>query len=270
MVSVTTAGTVFNPAGAPAPGVFLSALRSPMDQAVQSDAGGNYVLPWQTQFGRAVLIARDPAHNLATFTDLQTNNTRLDLHLQPGLTVSGTVRDARDRPLTNALVELIYFTGNSRIPLLPALPTNVNARGEFNFNALPPRAGYRLKVTAAGTTPKLLLLSTNETKTKRIQVPALVLKAPDRQISGRVVGPDGQPSWGSAVTAVLIGDPQTVLTGPVTSDAQGHFVLQPVGEGPVQVRATQSPSTTDARYLYGYVQADGGDTDVGGTLKPNR
>ena len=266
VMSVTTAGTVFDPAGAPASGVYLSAMYSSMDQPVQSDAGGNYVLPWQTRWGKAVLIARDLARNLATCTEVQTTYTRLDLHLQPGLTVSGLVRNAGGRPLTNALVELIYFTGNSRIPLVPALPTNVNTRGEFTFNALPPGAGYRLKVTAAGTTPKLVLLSTNDTKTRHIQLPAVVLKAPDQVISGQVVGEDGQPAWGCAVTAVLIGESETVLAGPVTSDAEGHFVLQPVGEGPVQVRATLSPSNTDARYLYGNMLAHGGDTDVVVTL----
>jgi len=265
-VTVTTSGTVFDPAGAPAPAVFMTVLPSlARDRTVQSDAGGKYSLPWQSPFGRGTLFARDVDHNLAVVTDVEATNTDLNVHLQRGLTLTGAVRNSAGRPLTNAMVQVIYATRNSRISLFPPPPTNVNARGEFTLNALPQGAAYRVNVTAAGYGPALVLLSTNETRTRQVRLPVQVLKPLDRQVAGQVVDADGKPCWGCEVRATLPGgtDP---IGGLVHTDANGHFVIKPVTAGTLDLRAMLPAGNNNPRFLVGLMQVAGGDTNIVVTL----
>jgi hypothetical protein len=265
-VTATTSGTVFDPAGAPAPAVYVTVLPSlSWDHTVQSDAGGKYTNTWQVPSGKAVLFARDLEHNLATVTDVLATNTHLDLHLQPGLTLTGAVRDAAGRPLTNASVQVVYSTRNSRITLWPPPPTNVNARGEFTLNALPQGAAYRVSVAAAGYGPALAVLSTNETHTRQVRLPVQVLKVLDQQVAGQVVDADGKPCWACEVRATLPGGGNPV-GGVVHTDAQGHFVIKPVAEGPLDVRAMLPASINTPRFLTGMMHVQGGDMNIVVTL----
>jgi protocatechuate 3,4-dioxygenase beta subunit len=149
---ITTSGTVFDPSGKPAPGVLLAmvpsgGLRTP----VQSDANGKYTLQWPALFIRAksstkpMILARDLAHNLAATGEIDTNTTSLDLHLQPGLTLSAEVRDSDGRQVTNAIVQLMpYPPGDKRATLNQMPPTNASPEGLYFFSALPQGAPYRV------------------------------------------------------------------------------------------------------------------------------
>jgi hypothetical protein len=265
-LSIAMSGTVYDPAGAPAPGVYVTVQPSMgRNRTVRSDAGGNYTNTWQVLGIKAVLFARDLEHNLAVVTDVAATNTHLDLHLRPGLTLTGAVRDAAGRPLTNASVQVIYATGHAWTQLSPPPPTNVNARGEFTLDALPPDSAYRVKVAAAGYGPAQILLSTNETHTRQVRLPVQVLQVPDRQVAGRVVDADGKPCWGCEVRATLPGDMDT-LGGSVHTDASGHFVIKPVAAGPLYVRAMLPAGLNNPRYLGGHLEVQGGDTNIVVTL----
>jgi hypothetical protein len=155
--TLTTTGTVFDPSGRASSGVSLSVWHSANPfKSFWSDGNGKYRVRWQRPLGippdwpsakvRSVLVARDPAHNLVTTQDLDETTTNLDLHLQSGCTLSGSVQDEDGRPLTNAIVSL-DFSLNARAELARS---QVDASGSFSFNSLPHEGEYFLEVKAIG------------------------------------------------------------------------------------------------------------------------
>ena len=262
-VRLTTSGTVFDPSGAPAPGVLISV--PPLANAnppVQSDAGGKYQIGWQTMTrysNEVYLLGRDLEHNLAAIAEMDATTTNLDLHLKPGLTLSGAARDAEGRPVTSATAQLILYSAGpgfmeNRLP-----PTNTGAQGLFSFSVLPQGARYELHVAAAGYGSNKIAVPASETQTNQIQLPAIVLKAANRQLAGHVLGPDDQPCWGAEVS--FRGEGQPAGT-PSRADSHGHFVIRQICEGGLVVRASLNAGSGNPRNLEGFLWASGGDTNI--------
>lgn len=260
-VTITTSGTVFDPSGRPAPGVLLAMLPSGgLGYPVQSDAEGKYTLQWQTLFISAnsstkpMILARDPAHNLAATGEIDTNTTSLDLRLQPGLTFFGDVEDSNGRQVTNAVVQLVpYPLDDKRATLNQMPPTNASPEGLYFFSALPQGAPCRVNVSAAGYGSGNVTVLATDTKTTQFRLPAVILNFANQQVAGQVIGQDGKPCWGAEVTVNGDGQPAGRITH---SDSNGHFVITKVCTGLLNVRADlpASPVVT--------VQAHGGDTNV--------
>jgi len=263
---ITTSGMVFDPSNKPAPGVFITMFSSGgLRSTVQSDANGKYTAQWQTLFirnnsGKAEMFARDPAHNLAATSEVDTNTTSLDLHLQPGLTLAGEVRDSDGGQVTNAIVQLVPFP-----PADPAwginrqTPTNASPKGLFFFSTLPQGAPYRVNVSADGYGSSSVTAKATDTQTTQFRLPTVVLNHANQQVSGQVIGPDGKPCWGAEVTVSGDGQPAGRISH---SNASGHFVISEVCTGLLNVRAMLPASASNPRYLTVTVQAHGGDTNV--------
>jgi protocatechuate 3,4-dioxygenase beta subunit len=268
-VAVTTSGTVFDDAGAPDAGVFLSAMPMSLNTSIQSDAGGHYQLHWLTRPtsvnspDKSSLLGRDFEHNLAVIADMDTTTTNLDLHLKPGLLLSGAVQDTDGKPVTNAILQLIpYPPPNLRTSTLNRLPpTNASAQGWFAISALPQGPPYLVTVTAAGYGSNAIPVPANQTQTNQLQLPAIVLKPANRQLAGQVIGLDGKPCWGAQMTISGEGQP---VGAPVRTDSNGQFVIKQVCEGSLDVRALLPASASNPRYGYvaGFLQAHGGDTNI--------
>jgi hypothetical protein len=86
---------------------------------ILSDANGKYSLVWQPRPANArpvitfSVIARDLTHNLAAAHIIDEGTTNLDLHLQPGLTISFKVEDPAGNPITNAVARLTVSFANA-------------------------------------------------------------------------------------------------------------------------------------------------------------
>ncbi|MGD1084549.1 MAG: carboxypeptidase regulatory-like domain-containing protein, partial [Verrucomicrobiota bacterium] len=261
---VTNSGTVLDPSGAPAPGVFLSVGPSfGTNNKIQSDSAGNYALHWTTVPIRGIvnasLLARDPEHNWAAFAALDATTKNLDLRLQPGFTLSGAVRDADGKPLAGAAV-LIYLRlpgPGSASQSLP--PTNTDAQGVFSLGALPRGAACTVDVAAAGYGSNTTTAPSSKTQTSQLKLPPIALKLANQIVAGRVVGEDGKPCWGAQVTVRGEGQP---APKPGRTDSNGNFVLQDVCQGPVEVRAVLSAGMNQGRTLVGVLQANGGETNL--------
>jgi protocatechuate 3,4-dioxygenase beta subunit len=257
---ITTSGMVFDPSNKPAPGVFITMFSSGgLRSTVQSDANGKYTAQWQTLFisnnsGKAEMFARDPAHNLAATSEVDTNTTSLDLHLQPGLTLAGEVRDSDGGQVTNAIVQLVPFP-----PADPAwginrqTPTNASPKGLFFFSTLPQGAPYRVNVSADGYGSSSVTAKATDTQTTQFRLPTVVLNHANQQLAGQVIGADGKPCWGAEVTVSGDGQPAGRISH---SDASGHFVITEVCTGLLDVRV-DPPARAVVR-----VQAHGGDTNI--------
>ena len=139
---MTTTGTVFDPSGAPDPNVSLTVWQSTRSVGTAtSDADARYSIQWQAPAARAnaaqiksTLIVRDQTRNFVATRDLDETNTRLDLRLLEGLSLSGSVQDPGGKPLTGLEVRLVTPVNNRPSPLDRTL---TDAQGAFNFKGLP-------------------------------------------------------------------------------------------------------------------------------------
>jgi len=206
------------------------------------------------------MFARDPAHNLAVTSEIDTNTTSLDLHLQPGLTLSGEVRDSDGRQVTNAVVLLVPNPPDNRLTSFNQMPpTNASPEGYYFISALPQGIPYLVNVSAAGYGSSNVMALATDTVTRQFRLPTVVLNFANQQLAGQVTGPDGKPCWGAEMTVSGDGQPAGRISH---SDASGHFIITEVCTGLLNVRAMLPASASNPRYLTVTVQAHGGDTNV--------
>jgi protocatechuate 3,4-dioxygenase beta subunit len=266
---VTTTGTVFDPSGAPAPGVDLSVMpRTSLMQDVKSEADGRFSITWQPQnFGPAavtrttgnafeyLLVGRDLAHNYASTARIDEKTTNLDMRLREGLALSSSVRDINGAPVKTATVRLIMNALGWTRPLDRPL-ASVDEQGVFTLSALPQGQAFSLTATAPGFGIVTVPVTATETQTARLQLPPIKLAMVNRPLEGVVVGSNNQPVPGATVR--VGGEGQPTVTA--VTDANGRFALK-VCEGTVGVSASVP------RNLYGQassatVQARAGDVNV--------
>jgi protocatechuate 3,4-dioxygenase beta subunit len=261
---ITTSGTAFDPSGMPAPGVILSLLSlTGFQNPVRSDAGGKYTMQWQNlslRTNKVVMFARDLEHNWAAAAEMDAKTANLDIHLQPGLTLSGSVQNSRGRPVTNAIVQLVPFPpADPRAGMNRQSPTNATARGTFSFTALPQGVPYAVRVSADGYWTTNIRVAAADTKVEKLELPKTVLELADQQVAGQVLGLSGKPCWGAEVT---IEDEDLPSKHASHTDSNGHFVISGVRKGLLNVRATFSASGDNPQSLLCTNQVHGGDKNV--------
>ena len=258
-VSQKLTGTVYDSSGKPAAGarVVVTPTSGTLDSA-KTDADGKYSVNWQSQPGmrdpKYFAVARDVERNLVAMAAIDTNKSSLDLHLEPGLSISGTVQDPKGAPLTRANINLnMVVGGNGR--LVEYQPIKVTSDATFTIPALPMGQQYRFNVTANGYGSTRKNVGTTQSQTNSIQLSPFKLKAADRQLAGQVLGTDNKPLSGAQVNINGNGQP----SGNTRTDATGYFKFK-VCDGPIQVFA-YSPSGAGA-VSSGTTYARGGDTNV--------
>jgi len=284
--SLTITGTVFDPSGAPAPGVELFVMpQGGFLQGLKAGAGGKFTLSWQpfTPAIPDILVGRDWEHNFAATASIDDTTTNMDLHLKPGLVLSGSVQDNNGAAVKTVTVHLSILDGNWNQgfdgPLAPPpapplgvqrggwstlvgqpLPT-VDEQGAFTYSALPQGEAYRLVVTAPGFGKASVPVSATETERASLILPPIKLKPADQRLEGWVVGLDDKPVPGASVRVIGTGmsmDGQPIAS--VLTDANGHFALK-VCEGAVRITAT-APNNIKGQLRSNSVQAQSGDLDV--------
>jgi len=270
---VTTTGKVLDASGTPAGGVRLSVMGGfggPMNTEISSDADGKYSITWQfvstaargAAAGRRggapavqyLLVGRDVAHNQAAAEELTDKTTSLDLHLEPGLTISGSVADPDGKPVRSANVMLNLMTARMGSMIGRQQPTMVDADGGFSIAALPQNQRYLVTVTASGYGSANRNLTAAETQTVSYHLPTINLKLANMKLEGQVVDGSDKPLSGAMVQISGTDQPNDN----VTSDSKGHFVFNHVCEGPITVFAYNQFGGGAS----GNAQAQGGDVNV--------
>jgi protocatechuate 3,4-dioxygenase beta subunit len=255
----TLTGTVYDPSGKPAAGarVVVTPTWGTVDTA-KTDANGEYSVNWQSQPGmrdaKYFAIARDVERNLAAIEAIGTNKTRVDLRLEPGLSISGTVQDAKGAPLTRANINLNMMAGNMG-GMVEYQAIKVNTDGTFTIPALPMGQQYIVNVTVNGYGSLRKNVGKTQSRTNSIQLSPFKLKIADRQLAGQVLGTDNKPLSGVQVNINGNGQPN----GNTRTDATGHFKFK-VCDGPIRIFA-YSPSGAGRNNSANW-QARGGDTNV--------
>jgi len=266
------AGIVRDPEGNPLAGVKVQAtwirMLSTMTSAAVSDAAGQFDVPWDSSSmargaSTAIFVARDPQRNLVQVLDIDDHVGPLDLKLQPGVIVTGTVLNRQGQPLpgANARVQLRVSKAMVRLgwnELAAAGPDGV-----FEFKAVPPEREYAVTVSADGYGKQEVPIATLSPREERHDIGRVQLVASDLSVSGIVVDPNDKPVAGAEISAFGEGQPDL---REVQTDAQGRFTLKGVSPGSLRlsVRFSGPPR------LSGYAQAEGGATEVKITIAEQR
>ena len=290
-------GVVRDPSGAPAPGVRVSFYpgqypMAPFYEETKTDENGRYEMTIRQVSNRNFsrdgpinptnfVMAQDFQRNLAVVQEFGTDErsfnglgiipSNLDLTLQPGITLSGSVKDTKGAPVTNATVDISMLSGHSFARLWPR-PVQVDARGIFSFPALPQGREYFFFqwITAKGYGTAGGNLKAEDSKTNHYEFPAFVLKRADRILAGQVLGPDGNPFAGATVEFGGQGQREWSST---KSDRHGHFSFDAVCEGEVNLSANgfDGGPPGEGVFMTSYsgagVKAQAGDTNIVITLR---
>ena len=255
----TLTGTVYDSSGKPAVGarVVVTPTWGAIDTA-KTDANGEYSVNWQAQPGmrdaKYFAVARDVERNLAAIEAIGTNQSRVDLRLGPGFSISGTVQDAKGAPLTRANINLNMMAGNMG-GMVEYQPIKLNSDGTFTIPALPMGQQYIVNVTATGYGSLRKNVGKTQSRTNSIRLSTFKLKIAARQLAGQVLGTDNKPLAGVQVNINGNGQPN----GNTRTDANGHFKFT-VCDGPIRIFA-YSPSGSGRNNSANW-QARGGDTNV--------
>jgi protocatechuate 3,4-dioxygenase beta subunit len=288
----TISGAVRDSSGAPAAGALVSFHPgvypdAPDYSEVTADKNGRYEISlklsredsaWEGFISPTnYILARDLARNRAAIQEFDKIPANLDLVLQPGITLSGSVQDTNGAPITNATVNIEVESGGWSSGQIRPPPVKVNAQGVFTIPAMPQGRRYSSfeGITAKGYGMAGAFLDTNNTMTNHYEFPPFVLKRADRKLAGQVLGVDGKPIVGANVNLSGQGQRQQAST---PSGRNGQFRFEGVCEGQVAVQAsytTVQPPLPGApgpapgvppipRYttVQGSVTAHGGDTNI--------
>lgn len=256
--SATITGTVLDDSGKPASGVSMVVTPAfgMVRSEVKTDADGHFKIDWQPEQrgpnSKYFLIARDLDHNLAVAQEINDKLTNVDLRLQSGFSLSGTVQDASGAPLNRAGVNLNFMAGNSG-GMVDQRPIQTDAQGGFTIASLPTGQRYSVYVRATGYGSASKQVTQTETQNGNVELPPFKLKLANLQLAGQVVGTDDKPVAGAQVMVNGQGQPNSNTR----TDADGHFNLK-VCDGPLTIIAFNPQGGSSQ----GNVQARGGDTNV--------
>jgi protocatechuate 3,4-dioxygenase beta subunit len=254
-------GIVRDEAGNPLSGVTVQATwsRPSSSSTVQerSDASGMFDItgdPYPMEQGATVVFAaRDPAHNLARALEIDERTGPLDLKLEPGVIITGTVLNQEGKPLPGASVLVILRGSKATVPVVWGEPT-VGPDGVFEIKAIPPERECAVTVSADNYAKRTISIGSLDPKESCHDIGQVRLTRGELSVSGTVVDPNGNPVAYADVST--FGEGQPDLRG--RADAQGKFIIKGVCPGPISLHA-YSPG---AWIMYGDTQAGGGATDV--------
>jgi uncharacterized GH25 family protein len=256
-------GTVTDADGKPVASAELTVFPSSFGDAqwAKSAAGGAYHLtwslqPWQVQQsgGEGLLVARDPARNMAATEDLPEDTTNLDVKLKAALTVTGLVSKPDDSPLAGAHVSIMLKAGNT-FGQFNEQQSGCDGQGRYEIKCLPPDGSYLLFATAKGYGQGQQQFQ-GDPETNRMELSPFVLQLADRVLAGQVLNENDKPVSGAMVQVNGQGQPNDN----VTTDSKGRFHFQ-VCEGQVRLFANSPQGGGFAQ-----ASAEAGDTNVVMTL----
>jgi protocatechuate 3,4-dioxygenase beta subunit len=257
--ALTITGTVFDASGTPASDVPVSLVPGfGSNIETRNQDGGKFSFTWRMPEPRAgavpFIYARDLVRNLAASHDIDETTTRLDLRLQPALTLSVKVRDVNGKPIPTATETLLVVAGHRSVNIAPTRFA-ANDQGVIEIKVLPQERWYIATITAKGYGTAEFEVQASQTRTTRFDFPVAVLRKTDLKLAGTVLGPDSKPVPGAWVHISGNGQPTTN----VTTDANGHFAFDAVCEGEIALLASdQKPGAR----MSGAASPQGGDTNV--------
>jgi len=253
-------GTVLDQQGRPVKGATLRIC--PMGgREVTSGEAGRFEIPFDprswggSEVPTMILIGRHKASNLAAAQEITEDTRTVEVRLLPGLTFAGKVVDPNGKGIANARIDVSVRAGNwgSSIGTGPGL-AQTDAQGAFEIVAIPADQRYGVNASADGYGTKDAEAVTDNAVNNRLDVGTLELPLANLSVSGVVVDANDKPVANARVS--VYGDSQPYRT--IQTDVNGRFTIKQICAGRIQISA----DTAGQGRLSGYVQAEGGATDV--------
>jgi protocatechuate 3,4-dioxygenase beta subunit len=231
-------GVVLDLQGKPVAGAPV--LFVPLDQVPQAFTGadGKFLVHCMgstaTMIGQCVMV-RIPEADLAGCLELQPQEPLDDLKLivAPGITITGTVVDAENRPISGAQVRPQLRRHDGGGTGLMDANAATDADGKYVIRNLPAGEDYRVVAQADGFTQKNSPADLSTAKDRTVEMAPFALQPATLTVSGVVVDADGKPV--DSVWVSASGADQNVQ--PATSDKDGKFTLKNICDGPLFIQA---------------------------------
>ncbi len=285
-------GTVRDAKGAPVAGATVAVLPSGSGNPTTSDAQGRFQATWDPNWGgktfRLCLVARHEKRNLAAMAEVPHQEQEVELNLEPAITVTGRVTTEKGDPIRGAGVDVIYPGDGWATSLgVPGPASHTAADGRYEIRVVPAHRKFLIEATTEsagvmgmGAEERPVEINTDVAVDGRLAAPDVVLKTPDRSVSGTVLDEAGKPVAGVEVVAFGTGK----TNRRATTDRKGRFTIDKVCAGAIQVQASKGlvakssrphPAAAGAGMLsatleglLGIVTAQGGEKDLEIVLAP--
>ena len=254
------AGTVRDPEGKPVEGAVLQV--TPLGgQTCTSNVQGKFEMSLQPQsFGGGgdmvyMLVGRHVDRDLAMAIEIDPEATdSLDIKLEPGITIFGMVRDAQDKPIANATVQVVLRSSSYSASLLGRQTPRTDAEGCYEVKAIPPDQKIRLTARASDFGQADVEVDLLDADDRRVEVEQITLQVANMSISGTVVDEDDKP----VAEAFVHTYGQGQASRQAQTDKDGKFTIEKLCEGLVQISVNASTPTQ----MFAAVSAQAGDKDI--------
>lgn len=209
---------------APLPGALVWSQAQGTFSQTRAGAGGSFRLAAAP--GQNPVLAAG-AHGYVAALQGPGTPDGATLALQPAAVLTGSVVDAADAPVADALVRALPEEGS--FGLLPEPQARTDSTGRFRLRGLAAGASWRVRAFAKGLAPGEQVAMTAEPG--QSAPPLRIVLGSGTSLTGRLVDPAGQPVPGAE--AVL--QPATMTSQEdelrATSEADGRFRFAHLGAG---------------------------------------
>lgn len=207
------------------------------------------------------LVCRYEKDNLAAAIEFDEDERTVDIKLEPAATFSGKIVDPDGEGIEGAKVNLFLRVSNWGSSISRDQATT-DKEGKFEIRAVPADQNYSLYARAEGYgETRTEGISTYDAAGSRKALEPILLAVADLSISGVVVDNSDTPVPG--VRIYCYGDNQPHRS--TQSGVGGKFTLEQVCAGRVRLSANKSGAVR----MYGYVETEGGATDVKVVIREN-
>ncbi|MFB0555856.1 MAG: carboxypeptidase regulatory-like domain-containing protein [Phycisphaerae bacterium] len=254
-----TTGIVWDEKGEPVKGVKLKVCPMGGREDSTTDAEGKFEVSWDPgEWGERetvfCLVARHEQRNLAVAEEISRDIKRLDIKLKPGVIFDGKVIGPDGKGIANARINVMLRVSNWGSPI-ERERIKTDAQGKFEIRAIPDDNKYNLYTSAEGYGEnRSEQIITDDAVDSRLDVGTITLAVANLSVSGVVVDDEDKPVAG--VRVYCYGDNQPSRS--TQTDTEGKFTLENVCAGKMRISANKSGTPR----LYGYIETEGGATDV--------
>jgi protocatechuate 3,4-dioxygenase beta subunit/peroxiredoxin len=256
--SPKVAGVVRDESGKPVEGAKLRVC--PMGgRDITSDSQGKFEVRWNPrEWGPeetvCYLVARHSERNLAAALEIEEDTKTADIKLSPGVIFTGKVVDPDGKGIEAARITVNMSVSNwgSTIGRDEAF---TDEEGIFEAKAIPAEHRYDIYAKADGYGTERREVYADDAVDNRLDAGQFTLALANLLVSGIVVDVNDKPVANARLYCYGDGQPDHP---DIQTDEEGKFTIEKVCEGRISVNADVHGKTR----LYGYVETEGGATDV--------
>ncbi len=257
-------GTVRDDAGKPVEGASVKMCPRGSHNDIKTDTKGHFDLVWDSsRWGSQqsdtvyCLVVRHTDHNLAVVQEVEEDTKTVDIKLMQGVVFSGVVVDTKGEAIAGAKITVRLRISNWGSPITDWRRGEAvtDAKGKFKVKAIPPEHKYSVQASGEGYGKHEAEAFADDAEDGRLDVGRFALTLANLTVSGIVVDSDDKPASGARISAYGEGQPDNHN---IMTDAEGKFIIEKVCPGKINISA----NTQGNKRLHGYVQTEGGATDV--------